>query len=161
VPARINRVNALGQRADASHMRRRLCLACIRLSRTRGIRGEKGATLLEFAVVGILFMMLTAGMMELARGVWTYNTVAHAAREGARFAIVRGQDSGSPATPAQVEAFVKSRIPIDTVTVTTTWAPDKKPGSNVQVKVDFAFSPVVPFFPAIPLTSTSRMVISY
>jgi Flp pilus assembly protein TadG len=143
---------------------RRMRSAWILLSRARGIGGEKGSgSLVEFALVGILFMALTGGMMELARGVWIYNTAAHAAREGARFAVVNGQDSGHPATPEEVATLVKSRIPIDpdAITVTTTWAPDKNPGSNVQVKVDMAINPVVPFFPAIPLTSTSRMVISY
>jgi Flp pilus assembly protein TadG len=134
----------------------------IRLSRVRGIRGEKGATLLEFAVVGVLFMLLTAGMMEMARGVWTYNTVSHAAREGARYAIVNGGESGTPVTAAQVATFVKDRIPFDDVTVTTTWTDAAKtPGTNVTVKVDFTFDPVLTFLPSIPLTSTSKMVISY
>jgi Flp pilus assembly protein TadG len=141
---------------------RRIRSAWIRVSRTRGIRGEKGATLLEFAVVAILFMMLTAGMMELARGVWMWNTVSHAAREGARYAIVNGGDSGHAVTAKQVETFVQSRVPVD-VAVTTTWddPANKAFGTNVTVKVDFAFDPVVSIIPSIPLTSTSRMVITY
>jgi Flp pilus assembly protein TadG len=130
--------------------------------RVRGISGEKGATLLEFAFVSILFMMLTAGMMELGRGVWIYNSVSHAAREGCRYAIVNGADSGHAVTPTQVSDYVKTRIPFDAVTVTTTWADTAKTsGTVVTVSVDFSFTPVVPFFPSVPLTSTSQMVISY
>ena len=137
-----------------------------RLSRVRGINGEKGATLLEFAFVSILFMMLTAGMMELARGVWLYNTVSHAAREGCRYAIIKGSDSGYAGTLPQAQAlvsdYVKTRIPFDAVTVTTTWAdPARTPGTVVTVAVDFEFEPVIAFFPSVPLTSTSKMVISY
>lgn len=134
-----------------------------RLAHARGIRGEKGATLLEFAFVSILFMMLTAGMMELGRGVWVYNSVSHAAREGCRYAIVNGGDSGHAVTAKQVEDYVKTRIPFDGgVDVTTNWADvTKTPGSVVTVSVDFEFEPVISFFPSIPLTSTSKMVISY
>ena len=134
-----------------------------RLAHRRGIRGEKGATLLEFAFVSILFMMLTAGMMELGRGVWLYNSVAHAAREGCRYAIVNGGDSGHAVSAKQVEDYVKTRIPFDGgVDVSTNWADvTKTPGSVVTITVDFEFEPVISFFPSIPLTSTSQMVISY
>jgi Flp pilus assembly protein TadG len=133
-----------------------------RLPRVRGVSGEKGATLLEFAFVSILFMMLTAGMMELARGVWVYNSVSHAAREGCRYAIVNGGDSGHAVTAQQVSDYVMTRIPFGGAVVSTTWADaTKTPGTIVTVKVDFAFSPVISFFPDIPLTSTSKMVISY
>jgi Flp pilus assembly protein TadG len=132
-----------------------------RLSRVRGINGEKGATLLEFAFVSILFMMLTAGMMELARGVWVYNSVSHAAREGCRYAIVNGGESGHAVTPTQVSAYVQTRLPFD-VNVNTTWSDvAKTPGTVVTVAVDFEFEPVIAFFPSVPLTSTSKMVISY
>jgi Flp pilus assembly protein TadG len=132
-----------------------------RFPRVRGISGEKGATLLEFAFVSILFMMLTAGMMELARGVWIYNSVSHAAREGCRYAIVNGGESGHIKTDTQISDYVKTRIPFD-VEVTTTWTDvAKTPGTVVTVTVDFDFEPVIAFFPAVPLTSTSQMVISY
>jgi Flp pilus assembly protein TadG len=136
-----------------------------RFPRVRGISGEKGATLLEFAFVSILFMMLTAGMMELARGVWIYNSVSHAAREGCRYAIVNGSDralaGGGKLTQKQVSDYVQTRIPFD-VEVTTTWTDvAKTPGTVVTVTVDFDFEPVIAFFPGIPLTSTSQMVISY
>jgi hypothetical protein len=115
-----------------------------RLPRVRGVSGEKGATLLEFAFVSILFMMLTA------------------AREGCRYAIVNGGDSGHAVTAQQVSDYVMTRIPFGGAVVSTTWADaTKTPGTIVTVKVDFAFSPVISFFPDIPLTSTSKMVISY
>ena len=137
-----------------------------RFPRVRGVSGEKGATLLEFAFVSILFMMLTAGMMELARGVWIYNSVSHAAREGCRYAIVNGSDralaGGGKLTQKQVSDYVQTRIPFD-VDVTTTWADPAAhtAGTVVTVSVDFDFEPVISFFPSIPLTSTSQMVISY
>jgi hypothetical protein len=45
---------------------------------------------------------------------------------------------------------------------TTTWTPDNKPGSSVQVKVQYNFKPLVPLLPSavLRLSSTSQMVIS-
>ena len=61
----------------------------IRLRRYgRGLR--RGATMVEFALFFIIFMMLTVGLMELGRAVWTYVTLSHAARAGGRYAIVHG-----------------------------------------------------------------------
>ena len=68
-----------------------------RLTQVRGVRGEKGATLLEFAFVSILFMMLTAGMMELGRGVWIYNSVSHMRR--AKAAATQSSTAATAATP--------------------------------------------------------------
>lgn len=54
-------------------------------------RGEaRGQTLVEFALVIPIFLSLLMGIADLGRVVWAYNSVASAAREGARFAIVHG-----------------------------------------------------------------------
>jgi Flp pilus assembly protein TadG len=131
-------------------------------------RNERGAELIEFALVSILLFMLVFGVMEFGRAVFTYGTVAHLAREGARFAIVRGNESQvreTPADAAAVEAFVLSRAAgIDDLTVTTTWPDgDNNPGSVVQVSVSKDFNPIAPLVPlgAITMASTSRMVISF
>lgn len=125
-------------------------------------RNERGSQLTEFAFVAILLFMLVFGIMEFGRAIWMYDTVAHAAREGARYAIVRGAESGQTATAGDVQTYVQTRATgMTAVTVTTTWEPDNNPGSVVQVRVDTLFQPVVPFLPATTLTSTSRMVISF
>jgi Flp pilus assembly protein TadG len=126
------------------------------------LRNERGSQLVEFAIAGLLFLTLLFGIMEFGRAVWIYGTAAHAAKEGARWAIVRGAESGRAATATDVESYVRSRATgMTSVTVTTTWSPDNKPGSVVQVKVDCPFQPVLPLLPSMTLTSTSRMVISF
>jgi Flp pilus assembly protein TadG len=125
-------------------------------------RGDSGQSLLEFAIVGTLFMLLTLGIVEMGRAVWTYNSLAHAAREGTRWAIVRGQDSGRTVVSGDVQTYVEGLIAsFDPIVVTTTWNPNKNPGSVVQVQVQHTFAPVVPLFPSIALTATSRMVIAF
>ena len=127
-----------------------------------GPRGDAGQSLLEFGIVGTLFMLLTLGIVEMGRAVWTYNSLAHAAREGTRWAIVRGAESGRTVVAADVQTYVETRIAdFSPLVVTTTWNPNKNPGSVVQVQVQHTFEPVVPLFPSIALTATSRMVISF
>ena len=128
-------------------------------------RDERGAELIEFAVVSFLFFLLTFGVMEFGRAIWMYSTVAHVAKEGARWAIVRGSESGRTATPTDVETYVTQRAAGMTgITVTTTWDdPAKDPGSIVQVRVDKEFQPALPVvgLGSFTLSSTSRMVIAF
>ncbi len=127
-------------------------------------RNDRGNELVEVAIVGILFFTLVFGIMEVGRAIWIYDTVAHLAREGARYAIVRGAESGQVVGAAEVEAYVQGRAAGMTgLVVTTTWDPDNDPGSVVQVQVDRPFDPVVPLvgLGPIALSSTSRMVIAF
>ena len=128
-------------------------------------RDERGVEIIEFAIVSILFLMLAFGIMEFGRAIWMYGTVAHAAREGARFAIVRGSDSGRTAVPADVTNYVAQIAGGMTgLTVTTTWDdPSKDPGTVVQVRVDKQFDPSLPIagLSSMTLSSTSRMVIAF
>ena len=127
-------------------------------------RNERGSELIEFAFVGILLFTLVFGILEFGRAIWIYETVAHLAREGARYAIVRGAESGSTATASDVETYVQGRAAgMPGLVVTTAWDPDNEPGSVVQVRVDRAFDPVVPLVGLGPITlsSTSRLVIAF
>ncbi len=57
-------------------------------------RGRKssGAVLIEFMFVGIGMIFVLISTFEMARGMWIYNSLSHAAREGTRFAIVHGKN---------------------------------------------------------------------
>jgi len=58
-----------------------------------------GQALVEFALVIPIFLALLMGIFDFGRVVWASNSLASAAREGARFAIVHG---GSPMNPCPV-----------------------------------------------------------
>jgi Flp pilus assembly protein TadG len=49
---------------------------------------ERGQDLVEFALILPLLLVLTLGIIDLGRVVFSYNTIANAAREGARWGIV-------------------------------------------------------------------------
>jgi len=57
---------------------------------------QKGATLVEFAVVLPLLLVLIFGIVEFARIATEFTTVRTAAREGARFATTIGEDPANP-----------------------------------------------------------------
>jgi Flp pilus assembly protein TadG len=81
---------------------------------------EKGAVLLEFALSSLLFFAVLFGILDFGQSIWRYNMTADLAQEGARWAAVRGVSSLSPASAAEVQAYVQSRSPGIAVTVTTT-----------------------------------------
>jgi len=137
---------------------------------------QKGVAAVEltFALFVVLLTTLTA--IDGARLINAYSAVAHAAREGVRYAAVRGDEAGddsyrpsgdAPATQASVQQVVQSYVPQIPVTVTAVWPPDGEggllltAGAQFQLTVATDFIPVVPFLPSITLTSTSSMVLFY
>jgi hypothetical protein len=64
-------------------------------------RGSRGQGLVEIALVAPILLLLILGIFEAGRFVLYYHSLNHAAREGARLAIVRGENafSGCPSGP--------------------------------------------------------------
>lgn len=60
---------------------------------------EKGATLVEFAVVAPLLFLLLFGVIEFARVVSAYTTVWTGAREGARYATTSAESDFNSGVP--------------------------------------------------------------
>ena len=58
-------------------------------------RNERGAALVEFAIVATIFLTVLFGVLEFGRLFWTHNALKDAARRGARYAIVRRNDAAS------------------------------------------------------------------
>ena len=107
-------------------------------------RRQRGSAMLEMALCSTLFLMIFFGLFELGRAVWTYNTVAHAARQGARYASVHGEYQ--PASDEEILNQVKAQAPgLDKsiIKATTTWIPDRSFGSLVQVDVQYELPLIV------------------
>ncbi len=153
----------------------------------RGARGREGATLVEFAFVLVLFLTFLFGIMDFSRFLYTYHHLSNAAREGARWASVRGSTwtatCSSPwatsfdckAAAGDVQNYVYSITPpginTSSLTVNTTWLTTspfgntciaKSPGCPVQVQLTYAFKFMFAFLPVstFNINSTSTMVIA-
>ncbi len=69
---------------------------------TKRLRREEGQDLVEFALILPLLLIVILGLIEFSILFWSYNTIANAAREGARAGIINGM------TAAQVEDVIES-----------------------------------------------------
>jgi hypothetical protein len=97
-------------------------------------RRTLGATLIEFALVLVLFLTFLLGVMDFARMLWTWNAATEATREGARFAVV----CDSQANQADVLARMRLMLPA-VENVTLTWRPagcSAATCEGVEVRID-------------------------
>ena len=140
-------------------------------------REDTGDTLVEFALIAFMFVIVLAGVVEMGRMVLVYNTIANAAREGTRYAIVHGADQtvspsgpGNPCTCTNVKTVVTNfasagLVNTSAMTITVSYPDgDNNAGSHVAVKVLYTYDPFVNFFSSIlntTLGSTSEGVITY
>ena len=106
-------------------------------------RGERGETLVEFALALVVFLMTLLGTAQFGIIVFRYNMMSDLAQEGARWASVRGGGSGAmAASQADVQTYVQSRALGMSVSVTTSVAPSTlKAGDTIQVQVQHSFNP--------------------
>ena len=54
------------------------------------LRNERGAALVEFSLVAAIMLAVLFGVIEIGRLMLVYNTLADAARAGARYALSMG-----------------------------------------------------------------------
>lgn len=93
-------------------------------ARRRALRSERGSTLVEFALVFILFMTMLLGIAGFGWALYAYHFASNAAREATRWAIVNGSTcdvdlscngtapmNNGPATLADVQNYVKNITP--------------------------------------------------
>lgn len=127
-------------------------------------RSERGETLVEFAFASLIFFAMVFGALEFGIAVWNYNLVSDLAQEGARYAAVHGQNSGSPVNEAAVNAFVLSRAAGLPVNATTPAGPpnSKLPGATVEVRVSYTLAVGGGVIPAwnIPIYSSAKMIVA-
>ena len=65
---------------------------------------SRGQAMVEFALVAPMLFLLLLGIFEAGRFVLTLETLNHATREGARYAIIHGAGSGDPQGPMPLGA---------------------------------------------------------
>ncbi len=146
----------------------------------RAINGrdsEEGSAQVEFAVTTLVLLTLLFGIIDVGRALYAYDYVSDAARQAARFAVVRGTtcsglSGGCPAGPSDIQTYVQTNaIGIDTSTLTvashcvppglTPTSPPCSPGTPVQVTIQYGFGFVSPLSPqSWQMSNTSQIVTS-
>ncbi|HET8569853.1 MAG TPA: TadE family protein [Candidatus Limnocylindria bacterium] len=133
----------------------------------RMFRRDEGAqSLVEFALILPLFLLVITGLFDVGRAVWQENTLAYAAREGTRYAIVHGSASTSPVYPGNTQPVVDvvraAAVGVPNVSVFVDW-PDIVGGvrcydRSCTVVVD-ATAPFVPIPSQYLLGSTFNITL--
>lgn len=142
-------------------------------------RRHRGQSLVEFALVLPIAVMVLLGLFDLGRAVYTYNTLAQSARQGTRVAIVN-QEIADVRTRAIESAptlgLTSSNVDVCFKLTTSSQsscasAADNCPQSNrtigclAVVTTHVTYSPMTPvvslIWSSISLSSTSVAAIEY
>lgn len=111
---------------------------------------ERGQSLVEFALIVPIFLLLVFGIIDLGRGVYAYNTIQNAAREGIRLAIV---DQNVDAILDEVQDHAvglrldDSNLTLSFLQPDTMTTPCNTPiaiSCEVELLVDYKFVPATP-----------------
>lgn len=123
------------------------------------IRGNRGQSVVEFALVLPLLLAILFGITEFGRAWMTANLLTSAAREGCRLAVVTGPDVAA-VTARVSEVCTAAGVTPTAVTVTGPDPSDPARRVRVTVQADFVVIPgtvLGAFSGTIPLSATSIM----
>lgn len=116
----------------------------------RFTRDERGAAMVEFAIVLPLLLMLVFGIIDFGRALYTLNNLTAAVREGGRYAAANVNDPTTAAAIAAVQTKVTDDViafggnpPDPTVTVVPDAAYPATESITVSI-VDYPFTPLTP-----------------
>jgi Flp pilus assembly protein TadG len=153
----------------------------------RRITEEGGSAVVEMALSSVILFAVFFGVFQTAMAFYSYQYLSDAAREGARWAIVRGSTSctnngisGCGATPTDVQTYIRNLnypgINSSNLTATVSYysAPStsggdwvlcnncNSPGKRIKVYLQYSYPLNIPFIPSQTLTmkSVSQMVIA-
>ena len=137
--------------------------------------GRRGAVIVEFAFTFMLFFVIVLTLMEIGRGIWTYTTLSHAARQTARFAQISGTITGVTTLvelKQVADRWAHGLNPSD-LTLNAVWDPDDLAKADpalaerddvveIQLLYDFKLisSPIILTYSTLTMSSTSRMIVS-
>jgi len=67
---------------------------------------QRGATAVEFALVLLLFLMVTLGVVDFSRMLFAWNSATEATRAGARYAVVCDDTTNLAAVRSRMQQMV-------------------------------------------------------
>jgi Flp pilus assembly protein TadG len=137
-------------------------------------RHSIGQAMVELAFTLPIFLVILLGLVEGGRYVFYSETLNHAAREGARYAIIHGEhaENGAPTGPPHdpTAAAVKQAIRDaaiglqqsgDIVIPDPVYHPNNnRRGSLVTVTLTYTYTPIVAVFGSITIDAEASLVIN-
>ena len=123
------------------------------------LRDRRGQSMVEFALVMPILLLLVFGVTEFSRAWMTMNVLTAAAREGCRLAVVTDPDVTAVSTRVN-EVCTAARVTPSNVTVVGPDPADVERRVTVTVETDFrvlSAQVLGPFSGTIPLRASSVM----
>ena len=112
---------------------------------------ERGAALVEFALVLSIFVIVLFGIIEFGRAYHVQLSLSHATREGVRtLAVTQDQGEAVAATMAALPTLDLSILQVEAATCT--------PGEKTQVRVTYPLTYDIPLIGSATLDLTSTAV---
>jgi Flp pilus assembly protein TadG len=106
---------------------------------------ERGQSLLEFALVVPIFLILIMGIIDFSLGLKSWITITNASREAARYAAVSCSSGVADTDDVKERAVTAaSGLSIATSDVTVTNCGTGRSSQSVSVSVDYAYNLVTP-----------------
>ena len=128
-----------------------------RLFSTQSHRGKRGQALVEFALIVPIFVLVTVGIFDVGRAIFTYNAVSNATREALREAIVHQDDL---AIDAEANTILGGLASASTITHDKSDCTPVMGGCMYGIEISYAFQPATPFIGALfhpTLTASAEM----
>jgi Flp pilus assembly protein TadG len=154
-------------------------------SSSKGVLREDGASIVEMAFSSVVLFGMLFGIIYMSFALYTYHYISDAAREGSRYAMVRGSTScansssllsNCNATSGQIQTYVQylgypGIDALHKMVVTSTWykasasqpttwslcstGTCNAPGNIVKVQVTYSFPLGIPYVGSRTLSMTS------
>ena len=110
------------------------------------IKNQKGQSLVEFAIILPIILLLLMGIVEFGIMLNSYLTIQNVAREGARLGIVGGSD-------LEINTLIKSISPnLTPADITVNIVPvegSRKSGDTLKVSITYNYHMTVPIISAL------------
>lgn len=102
---------------------------------------SRGQSLVEFALIIPLFLLIVVGTLDIGRLIYTYSVMHNAAREGARYGAVHPCDDNGITTAAE---RLTSGLNGPLAVSVTRENMDSLAESRIIVRVDYSFDLITP-----------------
>jgi Flp pilus assembly protein TadG len=94
----------------------------------RPISGQRGQSLVEFAVSSVVLLLLVGGLVDIGRSVYVQESLSNAAREGARHGA--WFDAPNLSHPYQYDAEIKAAVDAELASINLPVSVLKNPGTT-------------------------------
>ena len=120
---------------------------------------QKGQSLVEFALLLPVLLLVIFGLLDMGRAVYTYTVLAHAAHEGARQAVIVDNTN-----QAVVDAALQTAVAVNLLASEVQILGTRQPGTQVTVTVSHPFAPVTPLIAqvvgnSLALSASATMIV--